>query len=328
MPDFSIILPAYRSAAFLAQTLDGVLAQTDPDFELIVVDDGSPDDSAAIVSACPDPRVCLIRRHNGGIAAARNSGIAAARGKWIAFLDHDDYWHPGKLALQRRLLEAHPEFGVVFSEFSLWNGESPADFPDPDPDPEALDSRLCGFIYPELLQTNWVLFTTAVFRREVFETVGLFDESLPPADDWDLALRASRSYRFGKQSAVLARYRQHSGQTSRKLMAGNPEFELRRRFIAEYGLTGPDGRSADRAEIRLREARSEFHHGLNCYCFAQFRRARAPLFRAWIRQPENWRALAYLLLSIACVRAGAAAAQSCPAREAVKPNPDDGEIPA
>ena len=109
----SVVIPAYRSAATICRAVDSVLAQTHAAAEIIVVDDGSPDEQAAVVEQTYGPRVTLLRTPNGGAASARNAGIDRATGDYIAFLDADDYWEADKLALQLALFDRHPELGLV-----------------------------------------------------------------------------------------------------------------------------------------------------------------------------------------------------------------------
>jgi glycosyltransferase involved in cell wall biosynthesis len=109
----SVIIPAYRSAGTIRRAIDSVLAQTYPAAQIIVVDDGSPDDQAAVVEQTYGPRVMLVRQPNGGASSARNAGIDRAAGNYIAFLDADDYWEADRLALQLALFDRHPELGFV-----------------------------------------------------------------------------------------------------------------------------------------------------------------------------------------------------------------------
>ncbi|MCB9689400.1 MAG: glycosyltransferase family 2 protein [Alphaproteobacteria bacterium] len=108
-PTFSVVIPLYDKAAYIARTLAGVLAQTWADLEVVVVDDGSTDAGPDIVAAIDDPRVRLVRQANAGVSAARNRGIEEARGTWIAFLDADDEWLPEKLERHHALHAAHPD---------------------------------------------------------------------------------------------------------------------------------------------------------------------------------------------------------------------------
>ncbi|WP_413205762.1 glycosyltransferase family 2 protein [Rhodospirillum sp. A1_3_36] len=113
-PSVSVVMPAYNVAAFIEESIGSVLAQTWSDFELVVVDDGSSDNSAALAEAIDDPRISVIRQVNRGLAGARNTGIRAARAPIIAFLDSDDLWMPRKLEAHMAHLAAHPAVGVSF----------------------------------------------------------------------------------------------------------------------------------------------------------------------------------------------------------------------
>ena len=125
LPVVSVVVPVFRSERFVADTIRSVLAQTLGDFELIVVDDGSPDRSIAICRTFSDPRIRYEHQANRGLAAARNAGIRSARGRFVAFLDSDDLWAPGKLAHHVAHLESRPEVGVSYgySMFIDENGE-------------------------------------------------------------------------------------------------------------------------------------------------------------------------------------------------------------
>lgn len=256
IPTVSIILPAYNSANFLQVTLDSIYAQDYNDFEIIIVDDGSSDNTAQIAFR-QESRVRLIQQKNKGISEARNTGVNAAQGKYIAFIDHDDFWHPKKLSAQVHLLENMDEtFGICFGEFIKWNGIDLPVFANSDVSTKKWSPELSGWIYHQLLLTNWILFSTALFRKTVFDTVGKFDPELPPADDWDFALRASRQFKMIKFGDVVALYRQHSGQTSRKIFARDFQSDLRDSMILRYGLASPDGGLPDPHKLKDRRVRS------------------------------------------------------------------------
>lgn len=116
MSDFSVIIAVYNGAKTLGRAIDSVLAQTHPPYEVIVVDDGSTDDSASIASRYGPP-VKVLRQSNRGVAAARNNGVTAAEGKWVAFLDADDYYYPDRLALTAQLLDEYPAVDFVTADF-------------------------------------------------------------------------------------------------------------------------------------------------------------------------------------------------------------------
>jgi glycosyltransferase involved in cell wall biosynthesis len=291
-------MPAYNSASFIKETITGVINQDYGNWELIIVDDGSTDDTANIVQSI-DPRIQLIQQQNSGIAAARNTGVQNSNGQLIAFLDHDDLWHPNKLSSQVKAINAHPEAGIVYSIFKRWDPQFPPEFDDISIDYSLIDNERSGWIYPLLLQTNWVLFSTAVFHREVFDKIGLFDTNMPPADDWELAIRASRHYQFLMLSQPLVLYRVHPKQTSKRLTIKNHEADLRSNVIKLYGLIGPDGKRADSDEINLRQYRAYVNHGNQHLEANSLQIARESFFRALRIKPHSpkiWLKLIYSFL--------------------------------
>ncbi|MBE6963738.1 MAG: glycosyltransferase family 2 protein [Ruminococcaceae bacterium] len=167
MPRVSVLIPAYNSAAFLGQALDSVFAQTYRDFEVIVVDDGSEDDTAAVAAARPEVR--YIRKEHSGISATRNLAIAQARGEVIAFLDADDLWTPDKLEKQVAYLDACPDCQVVFSLVKNF-------FDGPE---AAMTERQRQLLNAKV---EYCLPACCV-RKEVFETCGIFREDLAYGED-------------------------------------------------------------------------------------------------------------------------------------------------
>jgi GT2 family glycosyltransferase len=209
-PEVSIIVPAYNSAALLGEALGSVFIQTYRDFEIIVVDDGSTDNTAAVVG--PLVQQGLIRyfhQDKQGVSAARNRGIVEANGRYIAFLDSDDLFDREKLDIQVRYLKDHPEVGLVHSGFTKFDN-SGKDLGYRDP------AWFSGSIYPQILLywTTLMAVDAVLVRREVFDVIGLFDTALSMGEDLDLWRRIARKYPFGFIEKSLARVRVHSGNTS------------------------------------------------------------------------------------------------------------------
>lgn len=294
MVKVSVILPAYNAEKFISQTIASISAQTLADFEIIVVDDGSQDATASIAAAA-DPRVRVISQANQGIAQARNTGILGSRGIYIAFMDHDDLWHPQKLATQVELLERDPSYAVVYGEFERWTPPALPVFKDANLTGLQQVPALSGMILPRLVETNWVLFSTAMFRRSVFDRVGLFDPSMPPADDWDLALRAAEHFKFVKMAQVVALYRVHAGQTSLKLQPRNIEYELRDRTLKRLHVLGQQAH--DQAGVRQRQFNCIFNFGLNQYAAGKYFLAKNTFLSALKYRQKPLRVLAYLALA-------------------------------
>ena len=290
MPKISVIIPAYNSALFIRQTIASITAQSVEDFEIIVVDDGSIDATAEIASTL-DGRVRVVRQGNQGIAGARNAGLSHARGELIAFMDHDDLWHPNKLQAQIQVLERDPGCGIVYSEFLRWDPRTSPVFPDEEVDSNRIAPELSGFILSKLVHVNWVLLSTAVVRREVFDVVGKFDTAMPPGDDWDFMLRASEHFRFIKLAQPLALYRVHAGQTSLKLTERNVEFEIRSRALDRLKVVG--GEVVDVRDVQLRQYRAIFNYGLAQYSAGLYRDAHSTFFDAICYRPRAGKAALY-----------------------------------
>ena len=295
MPRFSIVLPAYNAEPFIQQTIGSILSQTYEDFEIIVVDDGSSD-ATGDVAAAMDPRVRVLKQRNQGIALARNAGIGAATSDWIAFMDHDDLWHPQKLAVQADTLERDAACAIVYGEFRRWDPATPPQFADDALEPTQIDAALSGFILHRLVQTNWVLLSTAVIRKQVFEKVGLFDPKMPPADDWDLVMRAAEHFQFVKLAQSVALYRVHPGQTSLKLTTTNVEYELRLRGLARLRETG--GLQPDPIDIKRRQFRALCNYGLAQYKAGLYRQSCSSFGEALRYNKASVKTAAYLATAL------------------------------
>ncbi len=191
-PLVSIILPTYNRGHLLRRAIESVLHQTYENFELIVVDDASVDDTEDVLTSIRDSRLKFIRHDvNRGGGGARNTGIQAARGELIAFQDSDDEWLPSKLELQVGVLEGAPaKVGVVYSGFWCVDEGKRSYLPS------AKISTRSGYIHNGLLRKNFVTTPSILTRKECLLRVGLFDESLPRLQDWDLVIRLSRDYEF------------------------------------------------------------------------------------------------------------------------------------
>ncbi len=211
MPAVSVIMPAYNVEPYIGMAMGSALAQTFTDLELIVVDDGSTDGTAAVAAelARCDDRVRLIRQANRGLAGARNAALRAGCGEFFALLDSDDLWHREFLAEQIAILDARPEVDIVSG--NAWclggglDGRHARPFPDTRPQPDLA----------VILNDERSVFIMSVFRRRVYDTVGLFDESLRTNEDYEFWLRAAiAGLRFARNDRPLGHYRLRSDSLS------------------------------------------------------------------------------------------------------------------
>ena len=208
----SVIMPVYRGELFVAAAIESVLAQTFQSFELVIINDGTPDDSAReIARFLPHPKIRYVEQNNAGVAGARNAGLDHATGALIALLDQDDVWLPHKLERQVAYLNAHPELGFVHSRVDCIDGAG-----------EVCSCEGAIWVYPfegfcagELLLGNGIAPLTVLMRRQCVDEVGPFDQRLAPADDWDLWIRIAERYPVGFIDEVTARYRVHDQNTSK-----------------------------------------------------------------------------------------------------------------
>jgi glycosyltransferase involved in cell wall biosynthesis len=207
----SVVIPAHNYAHYLPQTLRSVLAQTHPRFEIIVVDDGSTDDTRAVVAAEHDPRVRYVWQENAGLSAARNAGIRASRHAMIAFLDADDLWEPELLAtIVAQFGRLSPDFGLVATNMSRIDAEG-----TPMPPPKRVWDSDREFTVRDFCIRNRPLSSSVVVRREVFAAIGDFDTTLRSSEDRDLWIRATaQGFRFWFIHQRLCRIRRHRGNMS------------------------------------------------------------------------------------------------------------------
>ena len=203
----SVIIPTYNRARFVVQAIDSVLAQSLPAHEVIVVDDGSTDDTSAVLAGYG---TCIRRvtQRNQGVAAARNNGACVASGEWLAFLDSDDIWMPCKLERQLERVVAEPSLGLVHCAYEQVDVAG-------RPLGQQLDG-LEGWVASELLLFRRPVISalsTVMIPRRVFEDVGRFDPDrrLAPSEDFDLYYRIARRYKVGFVPEVLVKYRLHGG---------------------------------------------------------------------------------------------------------------------
>jgi glycosyltransferase involved in cell wall biosynthesis len=206
--EITVIIPTHNRRDTLARALDSVLAQTMQPTEVIVVDDGSSDDTRRLVAGYP--RVRYLYQENAGVSSARNLGIEAARGEWLAFLDSDDEWQPDKLRHQQALLVNNPSLKICHTE-EIWirNGRRV--------NAMKKHAKSGGYIFDRCLPLCVISPSSVIIHKSVFQTVGTFDPDLPACEDYDLWLRICAHYPVGfVESPQIIKYGGHEDQLSQR----------------------------------------------------------------------------------------------------------------
>jgi glycosyltransferase involved in cell wall biosynthesis len=248
----SVIVPAYNAGRFIGQTLDSVLAEADllggRKVEIIVVDDGSTDDTLARVRAYGNRVRCYTQPNSGGAAGPRNRAMSLARGEFLFFFDADDVMLPGKLQAALDVFAAEPSVGLVFTNFAMIDDagdtiRSPflAGYPtivELERQPKPYHVLPGPFAHDRLIGENFIGTSGVAVRREVIQTVGEFDTDFYCGEDWDMWLRISTRYALAYVPRVLHGYRRHRGN----ITASDPVETIpsQIRVLSRYKESSPD----------------------------------------------------------------------------------------
>lgn len=281
-PPASVIIPAYNYGPFIAQALDAALAQEGWSLQLIVVDDGSTDNTAQVVASY-GAAVEYVRLQNSGVAVARNVGLDRAKGELICFLDADDVWFPDKLTTQWEALQRSPGAGLVFSDairirkdgthIDLYSEKVP---------------QYGGWVFDKIMRRNFIQTSMVMMPRDVLESVGGFDEALPAWEDIDLWCRVAARYPFAYVPRPLEYYRMHGGfhTATRRQAHGRLQSILKILATVPQSLAGPSLR-------RELIATGQIEVGLAYYLTDDMTTARRYLRQALATTPraallQNW----------------------------------------
>lgn len=228
----SVVIPTFNHARFLRSAVNSALAQTMPPCEVIVVDDGSTDDTAEILASYRD-RIRVVRQPNRGVAAARNAGAAVASGELLAFLDADDVWLPAKLERQVARFQAAPDLGLVHCGVDEIDAEGAR--------LRRVQDGLEGWVADDMLMFKRSVIlgggSGAMIPLALFKEVGGFDEALSTSADWDLYYRLARRYRVGFITEVLLGYRIHGSNMHSNIAA--MERDMIRGYLKAFMNAGP-----------------------------------------------------------------------------------------
>ena len=274
-PRVSVVIPAYNAASTIGQTLDSVFSQTFRDFEVVVVDDGSTDQTRDVVAGYGDRIRVLSKVNEAKPAATRNLGVHAARGDLVAFLDADDWWREDKLERQVAVFDGRPDVGLVYTADATVDSAGKVLSVNPCP------AEARGRIYELLTVRNAMVGSSVMARREAIARAGGFDESLTSIENWALWIRISRDWAIEYIDEPLTLYRVHEGNRSSNV-------ELRRQNVFRVLAKYHDPRDLS-PSARRRRADAYFHVYFNVLGKAYFSQhemgaARRVLLRAlWLR---------------------------------------------
>ena len=286
MPRVSVIIPAYNAGDRVCEAIESAAAQTYSDFEIIVVDDGSTDDTERKVKRFGG-RVRYLRQENQGVSAARNFGIRASGGEYVAFLDADDLWNRDKLERQVPALESDARVGLVCSDWTLEVKGTVI--------PSVLSTRPAvrsGYLFREVVRNAFVLTSTVIVRRRYLEDVGGFDERFPTAEDQDLWLRISYHHLVAFVPIALTTKRQQdNGLSSDPRAASVYQIKLLEKALASL----PDLSRRNRQLLQSVLSRNYLDLGYDDFSRMALRQARGSLVSSLTNDWTRVRSLVYLV---------------------------------
>jgi len=235
-PSITVVIPSYNCARWIGDAIGSVLGQSVQPSQIVIVDDGSSDDTEERVSLFDSPLIQYVRQANQGVSAARNNGLARASGDLIAFLDADDAWHPRKLEIQVLALRRRPEFGLVGTGVCDWPGALSDVGTVSDPPVREID-------WTSLVVKNYFTTSSIVARREAIDSVGpiAFDGRLQGPEDYDLWLRIAEKWKVGNVNMPLTGYRSVAGSLGKQALTMETGMARILDKLAERGAWGRPG---------------------------------------------------------------------------------------
>ena len=252
MPEISVIIPAYNAQKTIKKTLESVIAQNYTDWEIILINDGSTDGTIETVKEIKDSRIKVFNYTNSGVAKARDRGIINSQGKYIAFLDADDFWTPDKLQLQLQVLQNNSQAGVAYSWSYFYYEETQKC---------VLSNPVYyqGNVYPQLLVTNFLQHgSNPLIKRQAIDSVGNFNSNVPHCADWDYYLRLAAKWHF----IVVPKHQIYYRQTSNSMTSNITGIEKQLcQMIEQIYLTVPD---------ELQHIKSQSFAWIYQYCTQQY----------------------------------------------------------
>jgi glycosyltransferase involved in cell wall biosynthesis len=276
-PLVSVVIPTYNRVDFVCEAVASVLAQSYVDFELIVVDDGSVDDTVAVLAErFDDPRLTVVSQTNLGVSAARNKGASLARGQWFAFLDSDDTWLENKLEVQLAETLALADCPVSYTE-EIWFRRGRR------VNPRNVHAKHTGWIFDNCLPLCIISPSSVMIRREEYELAGGFDEALPACEDYELWLKLSARYPIHLvETQLIVKRNGHEGQLSQEYW-GLDRFRIQALWKTFYDQELPRETKRKALEWIVKKAEVVALGARKREVFE-----RAEVFEYSVREAKNW----------------------------------------
>jgi len=294
LPLVSIVVPVFNGEKYIKDCLVSLLAQNYPNKEIIVVDDGSNDDTAKIIK---DLGSCVkyVFQENAGSAVARNTGISHSKGSYVAFNDGDDIWAPNRLHQQVEFLENHPQFGVATGKFvHVDDTFSSSDATPVDNDkPAQLVSNRSGWVYHTLFETSWYHIIAAMVRRDILEKAS-FTPSYRRGQDYDFWLQLAHNTQIAQLDTIYAYYRKNLASISHKPHLRNYRAEIIENAITTMGTTSQSGEKVTDDELSKVFYKVWFEYGYELYTSKWYRLSLKAFLKARKFRPTNFGAYKFI----------------------------------
>jgi glycosyltransferase involved in cell wall biosynthesis len=298
MAKVSVTIPTYNYARYLGEAITSILEQTYSDFELIVVDDGSTDNTWDIVQSFKDPRIRYIYQKHQGVSIAENTGLQASRSEYVAGLGADDIYLPDNLEIKVKYLDSHASVSMVCSDAYIFSGDEhniSGRFWRDDPSHQWVDPAKASQnpLQALIVHGCFIAPQATMIRRSVFDEVGGFDESLAICEDWDLLFRIACRFPIGFIDTPLLKLRRHDFNMSRlKESMYHGEATTLRKLLSISQLTKTEAKLA-----KDRLAKLHFDYGKNAITQNRKTEARKAMLDSLKASPRQFRAYAYLIAS-------------------------------
>ncbi|MDD2725082.1 MAG: glycosyltransferase [Methylovulum sp.] len=303
-PLVSVVVPVYNDESTINDTLTSIFSQDYKNLEVIVINDGSTDGTAAILDQYLDQykdRIKIIDQSNAGSAVARNQGIKTAQGKYIAFIDADDLWVPWKISTQVGYLEQHQDIGMVYNTWIELH-DSADGLPKTPPNATELDAiaeEKSGWLYTRLLMECIVHTSSVLIVKKICDEAGGFDPNLRRGQDYDYWLRASQATQIMKLKSVLSAYRIHSSSITKTAPQKNFEAMLLSKAVQKFGLRDKDGTAIGNPVMNKRLADSWESFCWQTFDAGQYAKSFSSAIEILKYRPLYYKGWLYLIASLA-----------------------------